>query len=263
MMETYESPSTMSFPPSGAPATATRERWRTASLTEVWLRPGDWYHPAVDALVEAVEAGRSPEAASHRLGTARSAAGIGLDETLDDVACLYRSVGAPLDVDAVRGAAQGWVLVRERDPAPRGIRDPATGLPTSAYLGERLRETYGRAAGNEQDASDSHCLVVLDVAVDELDAWQRMGRAASVGRTLGQVFGDGHPMASLSDGVFAVLCERSAATARLAQSVRKIVERNAEVLGVAESLRRPVRVWVERLPESHQAALELMRNLRR
>ncbi|WP_243401134.1 MULTISPECIES: hypothetical protein [Isoptericola] len=253
----------MSLPSSGAPAADTRERWRAASLTEVWLRPGDWYHPAVDALVEAVEAGRSPEAAAHRLGTARSAAGIGLDETLDDVACLYRAVGAPLDVDAVRGAAQGWVLVRERDPAPSGVRDPATGLPTSDYLGERLRETYGRAAGNEQSVPESHCLVVLDVAVDQLGAWQRMARAASVGRTLDQVFGDGHPMASLSDGVFAVLCERSPETARLAQSVRKIVERNAEVLGVSGSMRRPVRVWVEGLPESHQLALELIRHLRR
>lgn len=252
----------MKLPPSGAPA-ATRERWRAASLTEVWLRPGDWYHPAVDALVEAVEAGRSPEAAAHRLGTARSAAGIGLDETLDDVACLYRSVGAPLDADAVRGAARGWVVVRERDPAPSGVRDPATGLPTTDYLGERLRETYGHAAGTEQGVSESHCLVVLDVAVDELGAWQRMARAASVGRTLDQVFGSGHPMAALSDGVFAVLCDRGRETARLAQSVRRIVERNAEVLGVAESLRRPVRVWIEGLPDSHEAALELVRHLRR
>ncbi|WP_277210916.1 hypothetical protein [Isoptericola croceus] len=217
----------------------------------------------MDALVEALEAGRSPEMAAHRLGTARSAAGIGLDETLDDVGCLYRSVGAPLDVDAVRGAAQGWVLVREREPGPSGLRDPATGLPTADYLGERLRETYGFAQRADRDVPDSHCLVILDVAVDELGAWQRMARAASVGRTLDQVFGSGHPMASLSDGVFAVLCERGPETARLAQSVRKIVERNAEVLGVAESMRRPVRVWVEGLPDSHQAALELLRQLHR
>ncbi|NOV97040.1 hypothetical protein [Isoptericola halotolerans] len=252
----------MSIPTSGAPAADTRERWRTASLTEVWLRPGDWYHPAVDALVEALVAGRSPEMASHRLGTARSAAGIGLDETLDDLACLYRSLGEPLDVDAVRGAAQGWVQVRERDPAPTGVRDPATGLPTADYLGERLRETYGRATDDE-GVPGTHCLVVLDVAVDSLGAWQRMARAASVGNTLDQVFGPGHPMAALSDGVFAVLCERGTETTRLAQSVRIIVERNAEVLGVSESLRRPVRVWVERLPETHESALDLIKHLRR
>ena len=263
MMKTYGCPTIMSLTPHGAPAADTRERWRAASLTEVWLRPGDWYHPAVDALVEALEAGRSPEMAAHRLGTARSAAGIGLDETLDDLACLYRSVGEPLDVDAVRGAAQGWVQVRERDPAPTGVRDPATGLPTADYLGERLRETYGRAAASGDDVTTSHCLVVLDVAVDSLGAWQRMARAASVGSTLDQVFGSGHPMAALSDGVFAVLCERDPETTRLAQSVRSIVERNAEVMGVAGSIRRPVRVWVERLPISHENAVDLLRHLRR
>jgi hypothetical protein len=255
--------SSMTMPTGGAWAVDTRERWRTASLTDVWLRPGDWYHPAVDAVVEAVADGRSPEAPAHRLGVARSSAGIGLDETLEDVACLYRAVGAPVDVDVVRGAALGWVQGREREPTLSGVRDPATGLPTVDYLGERLRETYGRATGAALPVSETHCLVVVDVAVDELDAWQRMARAASVGRTLDQVFGSGHPMASLSDGVFAVLCERSPDVARLSQSVRRIIERNAQILGVAGTLRRPVRVWLERLPSSHAAAVDLLQHLRR
>jgi hypothetical protein len=253
----------MTSPSGGPPASSTRERWRAASLTETWLRPGDWYHPAVDAVVEAIIDGRSPEAPAHRLGCARSSAGIGLDETLEDVACLYRSVGAPVDVDVVRGAALGWVQGREREPSLAGVRDPATGLPTSDYLGERLRETYGRTEGTERSVADTHCLVVIDVAVDDLDAWQRMARAASVGRTLEQVFGPGHPMASLSDGVFAVLCERSPDVARLSQSVRRIIERNAQILGVADTMRRPVRVWMERLPASHGGAVDLLQHLRR
>ncbi|NNU28814.1 hypothetical protein [Isoptericola sediminis] len=253
----------MSLPPGDTVAVATRERWRTTSLTEVWLRPGDWYHPAVDAVVEAIIEGRSPEAPAHRLGNARSAAGISLDETLEDVACLFRTVGSPVDVDAVRGSALGWALGRERRPALSGVRDPATGLPTADYLGERLRETYGRAERDGVEATESHCLVVVDVAVEALDPWQRMARAASVGRTLDQVFGGGHPMASLSDGVFAVLCERSADIPRLSQGVRRIIERNAQILGVSETMRRPVRVWMERLPRDHEAALDLLEHLRR
>ncbi|MEG3614749.1 hypothetical protein [Isoptericola haloaureus] len=253
----------MSLPTGDTFAVDTRERWRTMSLTEVWLRPGDWYHPAVDAVVEAIIDGRSPEAPAHRLGGARSAAGIGLDETLEDVACLYRTVGAPVDVDVVRGAALGWVQGRDGRPTLSGVRDPATGLPTADYLGERLRETYGRATRDTVAVSDSHCLVVVDVAVEALDPWQRMARAASVGRTLDQVFGDGHPMASLSDGVFAVLCERTPDIPRLSQSVRRIIERNAQILGVAETMRRPVRVWMERLPQDHAAALNLLEHLRR
>lgn len=253
----------MSLPTGDTFAADTRERWRATSLTEVWLRPGDWYHPAVDAVIEAIIEGRSPEAPAHRLGSARSAAGIGLDETLEDVACLYRTVGAPVDVDTVRGAALGWVQGRDRHPAHTAVHDPATGLPTAEYLGQRLRETYGRAERDSSVVTSTHCLVVVDVAVEALDPWQRMARAASVGRTLDQVFGAGHPMAPLSDGVFAVLCERGPDVPRLSQSVRRIIERNAEILGVGDTVRRPVRVWMEQLPAEHAAALDLLEHLRR
>ncbi|GAA4732143.1 hypothetical protein GCM10023216_25310 [Isoptericola chiayiensis] len=263
MMDIYGGPISMILPTDGAHGAVTRERWRSASLSEAWLRPGDWYHPAVDAVVEALVEGRSPEAPAHRLGCARSSAGISLDETLEDVVCLYRAVGHPVDAAVIRSIALGWVHGRERQPALNGVRDPATGLPTADYLGERLRETYGRAARAGTPVPESHCLVVIDVAVDELDAWQRMARSASVGRTLDQVFGDGHPMAALADGVFTVLCERTPELARLSQTVRRIVERNAQVLGVADTMRRPVRVWLEQLPVTHDAALDLLQHLQR
>ena len=242
-------------------ASAVRERWRAASLSEVWLRPGDWYHPAVDAVVEAMEDGRTPEAAAQRLGSARSAAGVGIGETIDDFVCLYRAVGSPPDPEVLRALALGWVQGREKLPVLSGVRDPATGLPTSDYLGERLRETYGAASGAAASVPMTHCLVVIDVAVDGLDAWQRMARSAAVGRTLDQIFGEGHPMAAMSDGVFAVLCERGEAIAQLAQSLRRVIEKNAEILGLGEALRRPTRVWVERLPDTHDGALLLLHNL--
>jgi hypothetical protein len=82
-----------------------------------------------------------------------------------------------------------------------------------------------------------------------------------VGRTLDQIFGDGHPMATMADGVFAVLCERGEAITRVAHSVRRVVERNAEILGLTEALRSPTRVWVERLPTTHDGVLQLLRHL--
>jgi hypothetical protein len=249
--------------PLGGPLRAAdvRERWRATSLAEVWLRPGDWYHPAVDALVEAVSEGRCPGAAAQRLGAARGTAGVGIGEALDDLVCLYRTLDTPADPDALRALAIGWVHGREQAPFQTCIRDPATGLPTGDYLGERLRETY--ATTGDAGATTTHCLVVVDVAVDGLDAWQRMARSAAVGRTLDQVFGDGHPMATVSDGVFVVLCERAPATAQLAQSLRRVVEKNAEILGLADAMRLPTRVWVERLPETHEDAVLLLRHLAR
>ena len=54
-------------------ATTLREQWRTETIESVWLRPGDWYHPAIDALTEALVAGMPAAAAAYRLGQVRGA----------------------------------------------------------------------------------------------------------------------------------------------------------------------------------------------
>ncbi|SKC41762.1 hypothetical protein SAMN04324258_0846 [Krasilnikoviella flava] len=239
------------------------DRWRATSLAEVWLRPDDWYHPAVDALVEALHEGRSPHAAAHRLGAARGRAGVGLGETLDDVECLYRAAQRDPDPEAIRAVSVGWVRGRDAEPTLGAVRDPGTGLPTREYLAERLRETYGAAVGADRDVPTTHCLVVVDVAVDGLAPWDRAARSATVGRALEQVFGEGHPMAALTDGVFAVLALRETGVPDLAKATRSVVERNAALMGLADALRRPTRVWVERLPTSHGAAVELLSQLAR
>lgn len=251
------------IPAGRAGSAGLRERWRATSLADVWLRPGDWYHPAVDALVDAVEAGRGPAAAAQRLGTARGSAGVGMGEALDDLTCLYRALGEPVDAEAMRALAIGWAEGHVAVPTHAVVRDPAAGLPTAEYLGERLRETYGQAERDGTTAGETSCLVVLDVALDDLDAWRRMARSATVGRTLDQVFGDGHPMAVLTDGLYAVLCPRSQGTPQLAQTLRRVVEKNAEILGLAGAMRRPTRVWVEQLPPSHSDAVELLGQLGR
>lgn len=255
----------MSTPQQGADARTTdvRERWRAASLATVWVRAGDWYHAAVDALVEALTDGRSVVAPAERLGNARAAAGVGVAEAMDDVACLYSIIGLPVDPRAIRAVAVGWVEEHDRVPFQTATNDPSSGLPTGDYLGERLRETYGVAARKGTDVRSTHCLLVLDVGLDNLDMWQRLARSAAIGRTLHQVFGDGHPMAAIGDGTFVVLCERGPATAQLGQSLRRVVERNAEVLGLTAEVRRPTRVWVERLPEAHDDALMLLDHLSR
>ncbi|WP_245534418.1 hypothetical protein [Xylanimonas cellulosilytica] len=229
----------------------------------MWLRPNDWYHPAVDALVEAVEAHRTPVAAAQRLGAARGSAGVGMGESLDDLSCLYRALERPVDVDAMRALAIGWAEGHESVPDHAVVRDPGTGLPTAEYLGERLREAYGQAERDGTSATETFCLVVLDVALDDLDAWRRMARSATVGRTLGQVFGDGYPMAVLADGIYVVLCPRGQGTPQLAGTLRRVVEKNAEILGLAGAMRRPTRVWVEQLPAAHTDAVELLGQLGR
>jgi hypothetical protein len=75
----------------------------------VWRWPADWYHPAVDALAEAVLAGSDPCGAAGRLGEVRGRGSVGIAESIDDLACLFRSIGVlqpPLAV--VRALCQGW-----------------------------------------------------------------------------------------------------------------------------------------------------------
>ena len=67
--------------------------WQTASIDSCWLRPGDWYTPAVEALVEALEARLDTAPAAFRLGQARSESGVGSTEAIDDMAVLFRSAG--------------------------------------------------------------------------------------------------------------------------------------------------------------------------
>lgn len=245
------------------PVRSLRERWRDESLATVWIRPGDWYHPAVEALVEAVAEGRSAEGPAERLGAARAACGAGIAESLDDVTVLFGVAALPVPPHALRAVAVGWVAEHERTPFRATAHDPATGLPTGEYLGERLRETYGAAQRTGTHVPDTHGLLMLDVGIDDLDTWQRLARSAAIGRTLHQVFGEGHPMAAISDATYAVLCERGPSTAGTGHALRRVVERNAEVLGLTAEVRRPTRVWLERLPDTHDAALMLLTHLGR
>ncbi|GAA1876350.1 hypothetical protein [Myceligenerans crystallogenes] len=245
------------------PIRSLRERWRDESLATVWIRPGDWYHPAVEALAEAVADERPAEPPAERLGAARAAVGAGIAEALDDVIVLFGVAGLPVPPKVMRALAVGWVREHERVPLQVTAHDPATGLPTGEYLGERLRETYGGAQREGVEVTTTHCLLMLDVGIGDLDTWQRLARSAAIGRTLHQVFGEGHPMAAISDATYAVLCERGPATADLGQALRRVVERNAEVLGLTAEVRRPTRVWLERLPSSHDAALMLLAHLSR
>ncbi|MBD5786031.1 hypothetical protein IF650_07540 [Cellulosimicrobium terreum] len=240
-----------------------RDLWRASSAESVWLRPGDWYHPAVDALVEAVVEQRDAAPAAERLGLARGESGVGIGETIDDVACLYAAHGRVPDHAALRGAAIGWAEAYDAQAVAPDVVDPESGLATIPYLVHRLRETYGAALRSGECVSTSHGLVVVDVAVDDLAGWQRFARSAAMGRALTQTFGDGHPMASLRNGMFAVLAERSADSAQIDAELRLRIERTGISLGVSAILRRPPRIWLEPLPTSHLGAVALLDHLQR
>jgi hypothetical protein len=143
------------------------------------------------------------------------------------------------------------------------VLDPESGLATTQYLVHRLRETYGAAERAGLDATRTHGLLVVDVALDDLTGWQRFARSAAMGRALTYTFGEGHPMASMGNGLFVVLGERDADDDVLRTVLRHNIERTGLALGVTAILRRPPRVWLEPLPRTHSAAVQLLDALQR
>jgi hypothetical protein len=240
-----------------------RERWRQSSAETVWLRPGDWYHPAVDALTEALCERREVTPAAERLGRVRAESGVGIGEAIDDVVCLYRELELEPDLEPLRAVAVGWAEGYEASPVAPEVLDPESGLATTPYLVQRLRETYGAAERAGVEASSTHGLLVVDVALQELTGWQRFARSAAMGRALTHTFGDGHPMASLGNGLFVVLDERGTDDDTLRTVLRHNIERTGLALGVTAILRRPPRVWLEPLPRTHSAAVGLLSVLQR
>jgi hypothetical protein len=238
------------LPPLEAPAQRLRDRWRDESLAAVWLHDGDWYHPAVDALVEGIVEQRDVTGAAERLGRARAQLGVGIGEAMDDITCLYAVNGADAEPQVLRAVSVGWVVGNETAPAPVGLVDPWSGLPTLDYLLLRLRETYGEAARQGEDVTTTDALVVVDVAVTQLTSFQRLARAAAMGKVMIDAFGDGHPMAVAAPGVYAALVPRDGELGDRVRELRAAVDRAAEERGVSAVVRRPPRVWVEGLPPS-------------
>lgn len=244
-------------------ATTLRDQWRTESIESVWLRPGDWYHPAIDALTEAIAAGMPSAAAAYRLGQVRGAAGVGIAETLDDVGVLFRLIDHDPGLDVVRSLCEGWASSLEAAPMQASCVDPESGLPTLEYLAVRLGETYGNAHRHAHHAFVTHCLVLVDVATGDLPPWRRMARSAAMGRALTAAMTSGHPMAALGGGAFAVLVARDFDLGETVRRVRDQVGEHAETLNITDLVRTPPRIWIEPLPETHDAAVDLLNHLRR
>ncbi|MFW2512832.1 hypothetical protein ACNI3K_03560 [Demequina sp. SO4-13] len=249
------------------PAPAPRaliQRWESASVDTVWLRPGDWYTPAADALVESLEARLDTAPAAYRLGQARSAAGVGITEAIDDMAVLFKAAGyesAP--IRSIRSLCEGWTTGTVPPLDAPVMTDAESGLGTAEYLSQRLAEVYGTAARFEHVVNETHALVMVDVSVESTDPWQRIARNAATGAALRGAYGEGHPMARLSDGLYAVLVERGETLGAGLATLRGELGERAVAMKVDSLMRQPPRVWIESLPGTHAYACELMESLQR
>ncbi len=257
--------SVTSAQPTGSHAPSTLvEEWRAASVQNVWLRPGDWYTPAVDALAEAIEGGLDTAPSAFRLGEARAAAGVGITEAIDDLAIVFKAAGyEESPIRSVRSLCEGWTGGNPAVRTSGGMTDAESGLGTIDYLVQRLVEVYGAAKARGDKVTETHALVIVDVSVVDSDVWQRIARNAAVGAALKGAYGDGHPMAHLRDGVYGVLVKRGESLGKGIATLRENISEKAQSMRVGNLTRQPPRVWVEALPESHGYAVELLMTLQR
>lgn len=235
-----------------------REQWRSLAAVGGWAYPSDWHLESVDAVCEALADSRDPWDAAERLGRDRATAAVGLPEALADIDALTSIVPAPLAEPLRRAVSLGWSAVATAPPV--SIVDPMTGLASAGYLQVRLGEIYRAAAASEVAASQSHALVMIQVATGVQGLGRRLPMVI-VADALRAVFDGGETLAVLSDSMIVVLTERTGRLARRVALGRQTAQRLLHTDEQAGSAR--VRAWIESLPPTAAAAADLLGDLGR
>ena len=231
-------------------------RWRARSLASIWLRASDWDHPTVDHMAYAVAIGDDPRDSAWNLGQARGEIGVGIEETIDDVACLYHALGPHHPPPTVlRALCAGWAEAQAGAVVAGSCRDPESGLPTAQYLAVRLAEACAEPEPGR--------LVVVDVAAGSILPATRIARSAAVGEALTCTYGAGHPMAALGGGVFAVLVRTGVDVLDLTPLLRREIDRRVGDEPLRSATRCPVRIRLVDVPRSADEAGDLVLRLAR
>jgi hypothetical protein len=217
--------------------TGLRHAWRRRSLASGWLTADDWHSEAVDTVLSAYY-DRWPAPASTGLpavgdgsltvacadlGRSRAKAGIGIAETIDDLAALFAAQGSrpagqpgsgpagkqgsgpagqpgsdpPLHL--VCAIAEGWAEESLAQLTQGGCEDPLSGLATLPYLRTRLAEVYREAEQVGTSPADTHRLLVVGLP-RRPDPWRRMALAILVGHDLRAAFPGGETLSMAKPG---------------------------------------------------------------
>ncbi|MGX7677033.1 hypothetical protein [Plantactinospora sp. DSM 117369] len=257
-------------------AVVLREAWRAAALHRCPERTGAWWTPAVDSLTRAIAETRDPRPACTRLGRARAAAGMGVDDTLADLTALYRQLpaGEP-PAHLVRTVCDSWTaatLVPDHAAACVGA------LPRLGSVGQLravLKEIVRRACRAGVPLGNRHVLLVADLAVppsaagtvpppaagpaipptecgEDLAIAEESVLRARVATRFRASFPDGEPIIRLWPGGYVV---PTTASAELAHRT-VVLSRGLARIGLATA-----RLWCQDLPDDIPATQVLFRHL--
>jgi hypothetical protein len=265
-------------------AHALRERWFACSSALGWSAPAEWPDATVDAVCVAVTTrpraerdAEGVEKALARWAGARAAAGVGLAETLSDLAALHTAVAAPRDVagptDEQRGrgpdgarllrvVSLAWTDVACGDLAETAAVDPLSGLASVRYLRTRLAEVYRGARARGARVGEEHALVTVHL---DVRGWARVAPLTVAGEAAAVVFDAGETLAVVGRATVVVLAPRAGLADR-AKVLRRLLARRlagtsgAAVTGTSDAAAPAVRIVS--LPATHDGACAVLERLR-
>ncbi|WP_370618525.1 hypothetical protein [Mumia sp. Pv 4-285] len=209
------------------------------------------------ALRDVLRSGEDPEGVAVELGAAAATEGIGWSELLRDVEDVCRSVSGSLPpYEVVRAMSIAWTETAIHDAYETSCEDPLTGLASAAHLRSRLDDAYRLAERSGVSASETAAFVVVEIAA---------GSGPDVGllRSLSMLvladamrtcFDGDETIARVGEHRAVALVRRSDAI-RGYRALRDLLERAVDL--------PPLRVWVEGLPATSDAATRLLGELGR
>ncbi|GGM01665.1 hypothetical protein [Nakamurella endophytica] len=231
-----------------------RRVWSARADGAGWAFPADWHTPAVDAVCEAVSAGGDVWAPAERLGQDRAASGVSLAEALADIDMLAAIAPQRYTASLRRAVSLGWA---DRVTAPpAAVSDPMTGLVSPEYLHARLEEVYLEAESQGQPVGDTYALVLIRLDLAGRPGWQRLLPMIHTAEGMRTVFAGGQTLVRLSPAVAAVLTRRDSKLARRALLLAEIIA--ARLTGDPDAAIPAPKVWIEHLPTTYRAALDLV-----
>jgi hypothetical protein len=227
------------------------EQWMTASTVFAWRSPDDWRGPAVEAMVGALVTQDGIADAAGGLGADRAARGLGLRDSLDDLAVLFSiATQSQPPFEVTRTFVDQWNEVSTASLLNRGTTDALTGLGTEEYLLARVREIYAEARATGEAVGKTWCLVRVDSG--DPAGWRRVVRQITIAREVSNVLDRGQSNAVLGSGLFVSLCR----TGDLDENIVRLRVRLRHLDDLDS-----VTVSTTTLPEDLDATVALVRSL--
>ncbi|GAA2154425.1 hypothetical protein GCM10009844_40200 [Nocardioides koreensis] len=216
--------------------------------------------PHFEAVGEALASGSGSTDACEVLGGNLAREGASLEEVLGGLAATCLVVrGREPDHAETRAIAVAWADATLAYLHQLSCEDPLTGLASLAHVRGRLADLYRGEVRRRVRVSESHALVVVAAPVsrdpgERLDAddLTRALRLSHLGATARTVFPGGETIGRLGPSGLAVVARREGLGPRVALLRRLLPDTD-----------QPLRVWIEGLPGTDDAAARLLDELAR